>query len=85
MSHMLARIKIIIILFSILTVPFPNHNHIKIFHVHVQAEMLKLSGRLQKVSDTQRNLQDKLDNYHTDKSMLLEELERSGAISVQTR
>ncbi|XP_052275621.1 uncharacterized protein LOC127874955 isoform X2 [Dreissena polymorpha] len=51
----------------------------------IKSEVEKLTGRLDAVSETQRSLQEKLDAYQSDKSMLLEELERSGAISEQTR
>ena len=50
-----------------------------------QNEVKSLSSRLQEVSDTQKSLQDKLDTYQSDKDMLLEELEQSGAINDQIR
>ncbi|XP_052768435.1 uncharacterized protein LOC128208841 isoform X2 [Mya arenaria] len=45
----------------------------------------RLSGKLDEVSEAQIGLQEKLDTYQTDKTMLLEELERSGALSEQAR
>jgi peptidoglycan hydrolase CwlO-like protein len=50
-----------------------------------QNEVKSLSGRLLEVSDTQKSLQDKLDTYQSDKDMLLDELEHSGAINDQIR
>ena len=41
---------------------------------------MTLSGQIERVTDAQRALQEKIDCYQTDKEILLEELEKYGLI-----
>ena len=44
-----------------------------------------LTGQIERVTDAQRTLQEKIDSYQTDKEILLEELEKYGLITDQLR
>ena len=44
-----------------------------------------LSGQIERVTDAQRALQEKIDCYQIDKEILLEELEKYGLITDQLR
>ena len=53
--------------------------------LHLQTQVQTLSGQIERISDTQRTLQEKIDCYNTDKEILLEELEKYGLITDQLR
>ena len=47
--------------------------------------MQSLSGQIERVTDAQRTLQEKIDSYQNDKEILLQELEKYGLITDQLR